>query len=121
MPNRSLLCDKRLQDLGVYGSFTFIDELGTFWFPLEADLISMEAPDLFADFHLDSDPTALYGVARGVMAIQSIYGVIPRVYGKGKAAQHVFNYMQSMRKELLGQEPEIVPQIDTAIIVDRQV
>ena len=44
MPNRSLLCDKRLQDLGVYGSFTFIDELGTFWFPLEADLISMEAP-----------------------------------------------------------------------------
>ena len=69
----------------------------------------------------DSDPTALYGVARGVMAIQSIYGVIPRVYGKGKAAQHVFNYMQSMRKELLGQEPEIVPQIDTAIIVDRQV
>ena len=44
VPNRSLLCDKRLQDLGVYGSFTFIDELGTFWFPLEADLISMEAP-----------------------------------------------------------------------------
>ena len=52
VPNRSLLCDKRLQDLGVYGSFTFIDELGTFWFPLEADLISMEAPSIFADFHL---------------------------------------------------------------------
>ena len=54
VPNRSLLCDKRLQDLGVYGSFTFIDELGTFWFPLEADLISMEAPSIFADFHLES-------------------------------------------------------------------
>ena len=55
------------------------------------------------------------------MAIQSVYGVIPRVYGKGKAAKQVFEYMKGMRKELLGQEPEIVPQIDTAIILDRQV
>ena len=27
VPDRSLLCDKRLQDLGVYGSFTCIDEV----------------------------------------------------------------------------------------------
>ena len=46
---------------------------------------------------------------------------MPRVYGKGKAAEHVVKYMQSMRKELWGREPEIVPQIDTAIILDRQV
>ena len=55
----------------------------------------MEAPGVFADFHLNSDPTALYGVARGLVAVQSVYGVIPKVYGKGKAAQHVFNYMQA--------------------------
>jgi hypothetical protein len=72
------LCDKRLQELGVYGSFTFMDELSTFWFPLEPDLVSMEAPNVFRDFHLDTDPTALHKVARGMMAMQAVYGVIPK-------------------------------------------
>ena len=55
------------------------------------------------------------------MAIQSVYGVIPKVYGKGRAARQVADYMQNMRKELQGQEPDIVPQIDAAIILDRKV
>ena len=29
--------------------------------------------------------------------------------------------VQGMRKELLGREPEVVPQIDSAVILDRQV
>ena len=84
-------------------------------------LFYCNASSIFADYHLDSDPTALYGVARGIMAIQSVYGVIPKVYGKGRAARQVADYMQSMRKELQGQEPDIMPQIDSAIILDRKV
>jgi hypothetical protein len=33
------------------------------------------------------------------MKLQSLFGVIPRVYGKGKAAQHVADMMQRMLKE----------------------
>ena len=55
------------------------------------------------------------------MAIQSVYGVIPKVYGKGRAAKQVAEYMKNMRKELQGQEPDIVPQIDAAIVLDRKV
>ncbi len=121
VPQRSILCDKRLEDLGVFGSFTFLDELATFWYPLEPDLVSMEASDVYREFHLETDPTSLHKVARGMMAIQAVYGVIPRVYGKGKAAKQVFDYMQRMRKEMLGEEPEVAPQIDNVILLDRQV
>ena len=44
VPSKSLLCEKRLVDKGVFGSFTFIDELPLFWFPLESDVLSMEEP-----------------------------------------------------------------------------
>ena len=42
IPNCSLLCEMRLKDRGVYGSFTYINELQLFWFPLDTDVISME-------------------------------------------------------------------------------
>ena len=42
IPNCSLLCEIRLKDRGVYGSFTYINELQLFWFPLDTDVISME-------------------------------------------------------------------------------
>ncbi len=42
VPRRSLLCERFLKDEGVFGSFTFVDELALHWFPLESDVISME-------------------------------------------------------------------------------
>jgi hypothetical protein len=42
VPNKSLLCEKRLTDRGVFGSFTYLDELAISWFPLESDVISLE-------------------------------------------------------------------------------
>lgn len=37
--------------------------------------------------------------ARSLMKLQSLFGVIPRVYGKGAAAQHVSDMIQRMLKE----------------------
>lgn len=37
--------------------------------------------------------------ARSLMKLQNVFGVIPRVYGKGKAAQHVADMIQRMLKE----------------------
>ena len=76
---------------------------------------------IYRDFHLEQDPTSLHSVARAMMTLQSVYGVIPNVYGKGKAAKQVFDFMTRMRREMMGQEPQVPPKIDTLIVLDRQI
>ena len=44
VPNKSLLCEMHLKDRGVFGSFTFLDELCITWFPLDTDVVTMEKP-----------------------------------------------------------------------------
>ncbi len=44
---------------------------------------------VFRDYHLEDDPTSLHPVALAAMALQALYGTIPRVYGKGRAARQV--------------------------------
>ena len=76
---------------------------------------------LYRDYHLDNDPTCLHSVAQAMLALQSVYGTIPSVYGKGKAAKQVYEFMVRMRREMIGQEVNMQPKIDTLIILDRQV
>jgi len=123
IPNCSLLCEIRLKDRGVYGSFTYINELQLFWFPLDTDVISMEKRSIFRDYHLNKDPTCLHSVAKGMMALQAVFGFIPRIYGKGRSAKQLCEYMMSMRREMQAAELElsVPPQFDTLIILDRQV
>lgn len=123
IPNCSLLCEIRLKDRGVYGSFTYINELQLFWFPLDTDVISMEKRSIFRDYHLNKDPTCLHSLARGMMALQAVFGFIPRIYGKGRSAKQLCEYMMNMRREMQAAELElsVPPQFDTLIILDRQV
>lgn len=39
--------------------------------------------------YLEGDPTCLYNAAQALRTIQQLYGIIPRVYGKGQAAKQV--------------------------------
>lgn len=121
LPQKSLLCEMRLKDRGVYGSFTFLDELSISWFPLDADVVSMEKPEIFSDFHLKNDQTCLHEMAKAMMSLQALYGFAPTVYGKGDAAKKLFEYMMRLKKEMASNEPDIAPQIDTIIILDRKV
>ena len=122
VPNKSLLCEKRLEDRGVLGSFAFLDELSISWFPLDSDVVSLERPNIFADFHLKNDPTCLYEMARAMLALQATYGFASTVYGKGDAAKKLFEYMSGMKKEMAGDEANNTPpQLDTIIILDRKV
>ncbi len=121
VPNKSMLCEKRLKERGVYGSFAYLDELSIFWYPLDTDLVSMERPSIFSDFHLGQDPTSLHEMAKAMIALQAVYGFVPKVFGKGQAAQKLFEFMVKMRKERAGEEPDVSPQIDRMIILDRQV
>ena len=91
------------------------------WFPLAEDVVSMEKPNIFAEYHLKKDPTCLHEMANAIMSIQAIYGFAPVVYGKGAAAKTLYDLTARMKREMQAEEPETPSQIDTMIIFDRQV
>ena len=68
---------------------------------------------------MENDPSCLYQVAQAVMTLQSLYGVIPRISGKGNAAQRVWELIRK-----LSLEPRNFPSvshIDHLFLIDRAV
>ena len=53
----------------------------------------------------DGDTSSLYYTARGLMRLQSLYGTIPNIKGKGSHALTVKNLMTIMRKEMGAKAP----------------
>lgn len=71
---------------------------------------------------MENDPTCLYQVAQAIMTLQSLFGMIPRVSGKGPAAKQVWDLMCRMARERQGTEvPGHMPQsqIDHLLLLDR--
>ncbi|XP_076028832.1 vacuolar protein sorting-associated protein 33A-like [Oratosquilla oratoria] len=121
VPCVSLLCKELLKEHGIFSTFTSIKELRLLLFKLENDLVSMEFPLIYKEYHLEEDSTSMYQIAGALMDIQKIYGLIPNIYGKGAAAKQVYDLMVQMRRELAGNEPQVTPQIDQLILIDRSV
>ena len=53
------------------------------------------------------------------MSMQSLYGVIPKIYGKGHCARVVADMILRMRREVASEENAIAPEIDSIILIDR--
>lgn len=123
MPRKSLLCKKKLQNRGVFGNFTLIEEFVCDLFPFDNDLLSMELGDSFKEFHLENDPTCLYQVAQSIQSLQKLYGKIPRVTGRGPAASKVWELMKRLeREDDDGKSTEIQTNcIDHLLILDRSI
>ncbi|KAJ9587643.1 hypothetical protein L9F63_018937, partial [Diploptera punctata] len=124
VPRKSLLFDNYSKSRGVFGNFTFIEEFSCDLFPFDSDLMSMELESAFKEYYLESDPTCLYQAAQAIMTVQSLFGVIPRVSGKGQAAKQVWELMCRMAREKQGSEkPGHAPQsqIDHLLLLDRGV
>ncbi|XP_054928610.2 vacuolar protein sorting-associated protein 33A isoform X5 [Dermacentor andersoni] len=71
--------------------------------------------------HVEEDTTSMHYVARALITLQSLYGVIPNVYAKGKMAKLVGDLLVRLRREQVGREAPLVPQVDTLLLLDRQV
>ncbi|XP_017877001.1 vacuolar protein sorting-associated protein 33A [Ceratina calcarata] len=99
VPRKSLLCQKKLQNRGVFGSFTLIEEFKCDLFPFDNDLLSMELSASFKEFHLENDPTCLYQVAQAILGLQKLYGKIPKVTGRGPAASKVWELLEKLSRE----------------------
>lgn len=107
-----MLCEQRLKEQRVLGSFININEYILDLIPYDGDLLSMESDGAFRvcitiDVHshdrryihtnstfvsykecyLESDQTSLYHTAKGLMTLQALYGTIPQIFGKGDCAR----------------------------------
>ncbi|KAB1255819.1 Vacuolar protein sorting-associated protein 33A [Camelus dromedarius] len=129
VPRRSLLCEQRLKDLGVLGSFIHREEYSLDLIPFDGDLLSMESEGAFKECYLESDQTSLYHAAKGLMTLQALYGTIPQIFGKGETVppdpmfcfQQVANMMIRMKREFTGSQNSIFPVFDNLLLLDRNV
>ena len=81
----------------------FVRELGMLgMFACDDDLVSMEQPSVFSDFHLHNDPTTAYSIAAAVGKFVSVFGgsnsgFLPKVIAVGKSAKYVADVLTSGR------------------------
>ncbi|KAF5297028.1 hypothetical protein FQA39_LY12242 [Lamprigera yunnana] len=123
VPRKSLLCIKRLEHSGMFGSLTSIEEFKCDFFPFDSDLISMELPEVYKDYYLENDPTSLYQVAQSIMLLQKIYGPIPRVWGRGMAAKQVWDLVTRLQRENINKDLKEQQNscIDRLLLIDRSI
>ena len=99
VPRRSAYCERVLEEEGVCNDMSFGDlDLG--FIPVEQDVISMEDPEAFRQIKLMGDKTHLFYVARALMHLQIVTGIIGDVKGKGSDAKMVAEMMIKLRAEL---------------------
>ncbi|KAG8815453.1 hypothetical protein FRC17_000706, partial [Serendipita sp. 399] len=85
-PRTSTLISQVLEEEGVLGEITILPYNLQF-IPLEDDVISLEHENAFKEIWLDGDETALYNSAQALLTLQRLYGLFPRILGKGEHAE----------------------------------
>ncbi|XP_041972042.1 vacuolar protein sorting-associated protein 33A [Aricia agestis] len=122
VPRRSELCEKHLKNRNVFTNLS-IEEFKCDIFPFDSDVMSLELQNDFRENYLEGDPTCLYNAAQALRTIQQLYGIIPRVYGKGFAAKQVWDLLCRLNKEDqgLGHKGSTTTCIDQLLLLDRAI
>lgn len=121
VPRRTMLCERVLADRGVFGDVKTL-EYSLDLIPLDEDLLTLDIHNSFRNCFLDGDPTPLYYIASSIMKLQTMFGIIPRIHGKGHNASMVLKLLQRMRSELqTDMFNNVVPEISNVILIDRNV
>ncbi|KAG8936355.1 hypothetical protein FRC02_002948 [Tulasnella sp. 418] len=96
VPRRTTLCDRVLEEEGVFGEVT-ISSYKLEFIPLEDDLVSLEYENTFREIFMEGDETSIYYAAQALITIQQAYGVFPRILGKGDAAKKLASLLVHLR------------------------
>lgn len=96
VPRKSFVCDKILEEEGVYGH-VILEDLKLDLIPFDEDIISMEVPLFFKDVFLDSDSFWLHSAAGGLLTLQKVFGEIPNSVFIGSASCDVQKILASIK------------------------
>ncbi|XP_078360973.1 vacuolar protein sorting-associated protein 33A-like isoform X2 [Oculina patagonica] len=119
VPRKTMLCERKLAERNV--SFVNIDEYPLELIPLDSDVLSLEMDSSFKECYLENDYTSLFYVANSLMTLQTLYGTIPKIYTKGTMSKRVLDMMMRKKREAADSENQVSPQIDTLLLIDRNV
>ncbi|CAE7627505.1 Vps33a [Symbiodinium pilosum] len=95
VPTKTEECVQRLAASNVKANVR-ITECAIHHFPSDKDVLSMETPRLYHDFHVLGDPSGPFYAAQALMSLQQKFGTIPSVHAIGRVVVEV---MQRLRKE----------------------
>lgn len=70
------------------------------------------------EFHLENDPTSIHQTAQGLLMLQFLYGMIPRVTGIGPAAQKVADFMKKLAQEQSGSQSSSRYLVTMAVLLN---
>ncbi|KAJ7922921.1 Sec1-like protein [Mycena leptocephala] len=84
--------------------------------PIADDVISLENDNAFKEIWVDGDETVIYDSAQALLTLEKLYGLFPRIVGKGDHAAHLPSDSSSPDTLLTQSE-----KIDSLIVLDRRV
>jgi len=115
-----MICERVLEEEQVWEKIT-CGEYQLDLIAVDDDLLSLELDSSYKECYLDGDRTCLFYVARALMKLQTIFGTIPTLKGKGKCSKLVVDMLLRMRKEMKEEESSKPPEIDQLILIDRDI
>ncbi|ESK97580.1 atp binding protein [Moniliophthora roreri MCA 2997] len=125
VPRTSSLVSRLLEEEGVLGDVT-ISSYNLQFIPLADDVISLEYESAFKDIWVDGDEAVIYDSAQALITIQKLFGIFPRILGKGNHAARLIQLLttylpQSQKSSAPDTLSEISDKIDSLIVLDRRV
>ncbi|GLB35714.1 putative STXBP unc-18 SEC1 family protein [Lyophyllum shimeji] len=125
VPRISTLITRILEEEGVLGDVT-ISSYNLQFVPLADDVVSLEHENAFKDLWVDGDETVIYDSAQALTTFQKLYGLFPRIVGKGDGAARLATLLsRETPKSSTSSSPDTLltpsEKIDSLIVLDRRV
>ncbi|KAE9409193.1 ATP binding protein [Gymnopus androsaceus JB14] len=122
VPRLSSLVSRLLEEEGVLGDIT-ISSYNLQFLPVANDVLSLEYESAFKDIWVDGDESVVYDSAQALITLQKLFGLFPRLLGKGDCAARLINHLttylpQSHTPDTLS---EPFSNFDSLIVIDRRV
>ncbi|KAJ6623145.1 Sec1-like protein [Mycena sp. CBHHK59/15] len=123
VPRISTLVSRILEEEGVLGDVRMASYNLQF-IPIADDVVSLENENAFKEIWVDGDETMIYDSAQALLTLQKLYGLFPRIVGKG---DHAARLATLLTRHLPSDSPTpdtLLAQsekIDSLIILDRRV
>ncbi|CAA2961403.1 vacuolar -sorting-associated 33 homolog [Olea europaea subsp. europaea] len=120
VPRRAVACEKILEDEKVHEMLT-VGEYPLYLIPLDEDVLSFELDLAYKECTVNGDTTSLWHIAKSIHKLEFSFGTIPNVRAKGKASTRVADILNRMQAEEPVTSDMGIPEINTLILLDREV
>ncbi|KAK3422275.1 vacuolar protein-sorting-associated protein 33 homolog [Eucalyptus grandis] len=121
VPRRAVACEKIFEEEKVHQLLT-IGDYPLYLIPMDEDVLSFELDLAYKESLVDGDTSSLWHIAKAIHKLEFAFGVIPNVRAKGRGSVRVADILNRMQaEEPVSSSDIVVPEINTLILLDREV